>query len=478
MTRPRTMVMSILLAAAAAVGGCASSQEDDADPRTDQADARVRAKWGKGIDELPARKLDVISPHNENITDEFALAFRLYHAEEFGERAEIQWRDVGGGSSAIVRFIRNVYAESERSGIDVLWGGGDYYFQTLAKEGLLSPMKLRADFLATVPANLGGVPMYHHDAEKDVHLWCGSTLSGFGFIYNATMLRRCNLPVPKRWDDLLDPRFAGLISLGDPTRSGSAAMAFEMIVQSEPDWPRGWAKLLGILANAMRFTDSAGSAANAPALGEALVATCIDFYGSTRVAEAPDELFYVSPVGQTAFTPDPIAILKSPPHPEMAQRFVDFVLSRAGQSIWALPPGHPSGPSRCALGRLPIRRDVFEAHAGQILPWVQNPFEDTSTFQFDLKMRKVRFDVLRKLIMAAAIDNLKGLRAARAKLVATGFDPRLREELNRLPDNIATPAGIEDVNNRLKDPTQAERIVTDWTTFFREKYRRIAAGSP
>lgn len=470
--------MSIVLAAAAALVGCASSREDDADPRTDQADARVRAKWGKGIDELPLRKLDLISPNNENITNEFELAFRLYHAEEFGQRVEIQWRDVGGGSSAIVRFIRNIYADSDSPGIDILWGGGDYYFQKLAKEGLLSPMKLRADFLATVPADLGGVPLYHHDEEKNVHLWCGSTLSGFGFIYNAALLRRCNLPVPKQWDDLLDPRFAGLISLGDPTRSGSAATAFEMIVQSEPDWPRGWAKLLGILANAKRFTDSAGSAANAPALGEALVATCIDFYGSTRVAEAPDELFYLSPVGQTAFTPDPIAILKSPPHPEMAQRFVDFVLSQAGQSLWALPPGHPAGPSRRALGRLPIRRDVYEIHAGKLLPWVPNPYQAASALRLDLKMGRVRFAVLRNLVKAAAIDNLAGLRAARARLVETGFNAAVHEEFNRLPDNVATPAGIADINSRLKDATQADLIVGEWSTFFREKYHRIVTGSP
>ena len=180
MKNARTMAISILLTAAAVLVGCAPSPQDQADPRTDQADARVRAKWGKGIGELPAARLDIISPHNENITDEFDRAFRLYHAEQFGQRAEIQWRDVGGGSSAIVRFIRNVYANGGSPGIDILWGGGDYYFQKLAKEDLLAPMTLRADFLATVPAHLGGVPMYHHDTDKNVHLWCGSTLSGFG----------------------------------------------------------------------------------------------------------------------------------------------------------------------------------------------------------------------------------------------------------------------------------------------------------
>ena len=43
-------------------------------------------------------------------------------------------------------------------------------------------------------------------------------------------------------------------------------------------------------------------------------------------------LVYVSPTGQTAFSPDPIAILKNPPHPKLAQQFVDFMTSEQAQA--------------------------------------------------------------------------------------------------------------------------------------------------
>jgi spermidine/putrescine-binding protein len=257
-------------------------------------------------------------------------------------------------------------------------------------------------------------------------------------------------------------------------QSGSAAAAYEMIVQSAPTWPEGWAKLLAILGNAKRFLDSAGAAANGPVIGEAPVATCIDFYGATRIAEAPEELFYVSPRGQTAFSPDPIGILKNAPNPQIAQRLVDFVLSRRGQALWALRVGEKDGPIRNALGRQPIRRDVYRAFAGRMSAWIVDPYEAGNELKLDLQMRKVRFGVLRRLVRAAAIDNLPGLQAARRRLIETSFDPQRLADFNRLPENVATREKIVQVAALLGDKTQDERICTGWQRLFREKYKQVA----
>ncbi|MDK1031761.1 MAG: extracellular solute-binding protein, partial [Planctomycetia bacterium] len=406
---------------------------------------------------------------NENIQNEFTWAFSNFYAANYGRRVHIEWRNVGGGGSTIVRSLRNMYSRDDSPGIDILWGGGEFPFQKLADEGLLTPLKLSDDVLQNIPATLGGLEMY--DPRRR---WCGSAVSGFGFIFNATMLRRCGIEPPRRWEDLASPRFAGLLALADPTQSGSAAATYEMIVQSAPSWPEGWVRLLSILANARRFTDSAGDAANSPALGEALVATCMDFYGAIRVAEAPDELVYLSPAGQTAFSPDPIAILKNPPHPLLARRFVDFVLSRRGQALWALRVGEPDGPLRRPLGRQPIRRDVYRFYAGRMSPWIVNPYEAVGALKIDPKMRSVRFGVLRSLVRAAAVDNRTYLRAAYDRLIASGYERDRLAEFSRLPRNVSTHNGIAEVAKRLKDPTEAELIVTAWTVFFREKYRRVA----
>jgi len=472
--------------------GCRSESALPDDARTRDYDAKIRARWGKGLNDLPTLKLVAISAHNENITDEFGWAFSLHHALEHGAKVKIEWRQVGGGGGSIQQYLTNVYQNADTAEIDVVWGGGDILFSSLSKpvgkhaDGILQPINLPAETLEQIPPELAGQPLY------DKHLrWVGCALSGFGFLYNAGMLGKCayvdggerrvGIPPPGKWDDLGDRRFSDLLTLADPGQSGSATQAYRMIVVSEPTWPAGWAKLMGVLSNAKRFSDSAGSAANAPVLGDALVATCIDFYGILRVAESPDQLVYVSPPGQTVFTPDPIAILKNPPNPELAQRFAQFVLSRQGQALWALRVGVPDGPVRSVLGRQPIRRDVYEIYHDQMSPRLVNPYEAGQSMQIAPTMTGVDFNVLRALIVAAAIDNTDLMRQARATLNSLQADntrrndyQKLLDEFNRLPDDVATIELMSATAKRMKDPAARERITRNWRQFFRDKFLKVA----
>ena len=447
--------------------GCNRSTERANPQAAAQAEAIVE-RWERRWDELPTVKLVAISPHNTNIQNEYEWAFSVHHALKYGQAVDIEWRDVGGGGSAIMTYLRNVYAGADSSDIDVLWGGGEYMFARMAKEGVLQPMVISEDVERNIPAVFGGVQMRDPDG-----LWCGSAVSGFGFLCNRPVLGQLGIDTPELWDDLADPRMFGQVCLADPTQSGSAAAAYEMIVQSAPDWPSGWAKLLAVLSNAWRFEGSAGAAAKTPAWGAAAVATCIDFYGGNIAAEAPEDLIYVSPRGQTAFTPDPIGILKGAPNRELAQRFVDFVLSTRGQALFGLPVGAADGPARTALGRQPIRRDVYEIYAGKLSPGLVVPYQAGNEMALDVEIRGVRFGVLKQLVRAAAIDNLNDMRAAQRALIDHPSPQRLAE-FNRLPDNVATVEGIVDVAGKLRDPTEAERIISAWQEFFRNKYRRIA----
>jgi len=465
----RTFAVIAAIGLGTALSGCRSSGTTDAaQARRARVEKLVRDKWGKSLDELPVVKLSVISPHNKNIETEFEDAFSLDHAVAFGQRVDIEWNDVGGGSSTVLEYLRNVYAKAPTCGIDVVWGGGEYNFQKMAREGILQPMKISDDARANIPARFGGVDFIDPNGY-----WCGSAVSGFGFLYNKTYLKRLGIDPPKLWDDLGDARFFDLLALADPTQSGSAAAAYEMIVQSAPTWPAGWAKLLSILSNAKRFYDGASGAADA-VISEAPVATCIDFYGAMRVARYPDDLVYVSPRGQTAFSPDPIGILTNPPHGELAQRFVDFVLSARGQALWALRVGAPDGPVQFPLMRQPIRKDVYVRYAQYLSPWIVNPYEAGNEMQLDVEMRKIRFGVLKYLVRAAAIDNAQGIKAAKKKLIETHFEPTRLELFNALPADVATPRQIAQVAAKLSDTTAAEKILTDWQRFFRDKYRRVA----
>jgi ABC-type Fe3+ transport system substrate-binding protein len=459
----------LLIAVICAVSfGCSESPQPS-NGSVSKDDALVLEKFGKRLAELPEVKLVLISPHNTDIEREYEDAFSLHHAREYGQRVNIEWRDVGGGASAILHHLRNVYENSERSGIDIVWGGGDYNFGRMAEEGILQPMRLAADVTDNIPGTFGGLRMC-----DEARLWCGSAVSGFGIFYNKQLLQRLKLPEPSRWEDLGAPHFFDLVGLADPTQSGSAAASYEMIVQSGNTWQAGWAKLLSILGNAKKFYAGAGDAAEALPSGEAVVTTCIDFYGTNRMAKYPETLVYLSPKGQTSFNPDPIAILKNPPHPELAQRMVDFVLSEEGQALWALPVGHPKGPRLTALGRQPIRIDVYEKYAGQLVSSIVNPYEVGQTLELDAELWADSYGLLRQLVWAAAVRNLDYLKAAKKKLIDTDFDADRLSLFNRLPDNVATREAVAETNELLNDRKQRDIIVTDWVVFFRDQYEQVA----
>jgi len=117
----------------------------------------------------------VISPHWEGIRDETSRAFSAWHEKTFGEPAVIRWKNLGGGGSQIIKFLRGEYAAHASSGVDVLYGGGIDPFLELKKDGLLARCDLPADVLAAIPdANRSST--IRHDPLEDRNLRPSSAL--------------------------------------------------------------------------------------------------------------------------------------------------------------------------------------------------------------------------------------------------------------------------------------------------------------
>ncbi len=464
--------VTILVLTVLAVAGCKKPIDSVDDPRLAEVDKRIQARWGKRFDELPVVDLLILSPHKESIRNEYQWAFTLWHAEEFGQRVAIEWVDAGGSTSNL-EYVRNMYRASDTAGIDVLWGGGELAYIALAAEGHLDQLDLSEDVLTEVPAVFGGLPMVDSDRR-----WVGTAVSAFGFIYNRRRLEDQGIALPALWEDLASDRMYGQLCLADPTQSGSAKAAYEMIIQSQPDWPSGWAQLLGVWSNASAVVDNAGDATMAPVEGIAAVATAIDFYGTDTVANYPEELGFTLPAGQTVFTPDPIAILRNPPHRDLAQRFVGFVMSPRGQALLALPVGTEDGPIRDAIRRQPIRKDFYELYAGRWLPELVDPYAQGDEVILDQELRQAGSAVLPLLIKAAAIENDDELRAAREAIIAES-DPARRQamwaQMTTLPPDVRTVEQLREVSTiLLTDEMRAAEIRSAWRAFFRQRYLQIA----
>ena len=557
--------------------------------------------WRPGDPELV-----IISPHNEAVRYEFGEAFSRWHRAHYGKPVKLDWRVIGG-TTEIMRYLDSEYASSMQGfwkscgkawpaggeemmldrrfnpakpppgaatnetirarfetqkalvaafrgtddfavvscGLDLFFGGGTYDHDKAARQGLTVPPwrgdeRQRPEVVALVessPAKCGG-EIWRSDC------FFGTVLSTFGICYNLDRLHDLGVATPPvAWRDLADPHYFGQLGLADPTKSGSIAKAFEMIVneqcrhavadagfsdaqavqfeamiakakmpagQMPTNVPvayqeaieRGWVDGLNLLrllgANARYFTDSAGKVPMDVSAGAAAAGVAIDSYGrfqaqTERAPDGTERMQYVTPVGGSSVSADPISLLRGAPHRELAVRFIEFALSVDGQKLWNNKPGTPGGPLRYALRRLPIRRDFYPStHADETavcssnLPYFAdaladptvNPYALASQFTYQSRWTGEHFGIQRDLVRAMCMDSGDELRAAWRAILDHGGpekNPKAMALLMALPDK---PAPL-DWRSAVGFYANADRLqyLREWTAFFRANYRAALAAA-
>ncbi len=385
-------------------------------------------------------RLIILSPHNESIRQEFGEAFAAYWKKSTGRSIYVDWRTPGGTSE--IRMVLDAgYKAAEETGrkgigVDLFFGGGEPDFASQAKRGRLVPLTVfqkHPEWFGengVIPETFTGERYFPAD-----HTWVATCMSQFGICYNPDSLKRLALPVPAKWDDLADPRYAGSLALADPTKSGSVARAFELLVQNQiqlelakpgafPDaaisegWSNGLRLIQRLAANSRYFTDSASKIPHDVGQGNAAAGMCIDFYGRSYSEELTTRdgsfrVAWIAPKAGTTLSGDPVAVLKGAPHPELAQAFVEFCLTPAAQQLWFGKPGTPHGPVARALHRTPVRKDTYtpENLANSTMPDI-HPYTDPGNFTYRKDLTGSSFNTLRNLVKVMCIDSHEEMKSA------------------------------------------------------------------
>jgi len=347
-----------------------------------------------------ARRLIIVTPHNEQIRYEFARAFNAWHKKHHGEAVNVIY-NVPGGTSEIRRMLQAQFEaalEQNREpggNADLVFGGGSYEHSKL-KEGVTvtvngetratsisQPVTFSDAYLNKIyGANqIGNTHLYDSD-----RYWFGTALSGFGIVYNRDVLRELNMDEPTLWRDLCDRRLRGWVALVNPAQSGSVTTAFEAILHRR-GWATGWRIMRRAGANARYFSASSLRPPSDVSQGNAAMGVCIDFYGryqSQAIIDAGGgrRVGYVDPPKASTIDPDPISMLKNPLHPELARRFIRFCLSEQGQALWQFHRQSANtaqeadmlGPEKFELRRMPVRRMMYDKYIDRMIDQV-NPFE-------------------------------------------------------------------------------------------------------
>jgi ABC-type Fe3+ transport system substrate-binding protein len=427
---------------------------------------------------MPALSADnevvVLSPHWDGIKEETARAFSEWHQKTYGQPAVVRWREVGGGTSQMVRFLRSEYKTNPSAGIDVFYGGGVEPFLELEKDDLLTRYDPPADILSQIPAQLNGM-----EVIDPGHEWFGAAFSAFGIITNERVREAADLPEVQTWADLTDPRLAGWISASDPRASGSALQIYEIILQAY-GWEKGWAVLMEMSANVRSFLSSSAASAVETGFGDAAYGVAIDTYGEAQAGYYGSEnVSFVLPEGQTVINPDSIAILKNPPHPELAQHFLQFVLSRDGQLLWMLPKGSPGGATHNVINRMSVQPALYDELAGKT-PIRTNPFTMRSDFVYSNQLGSKRRAILSVLIASWMIDTHDLLVPAWKALNSPATQDLPESKQQALLAQLTAPPCTEAELLRLadtdwKDPVKRTALVNRWQTEAMDRYKSVLA---
>jgi iron(III) transport system substrate-binding protein len=420
----------------------------------------------------------------------------------------------GTTAEGISAEARAAFLNSDISvGVDLFFGGGSFDFIVQANAGNLVSSRIfqtHPDWFneEVIPSTFSGEPFYDKEGR-----WFGTALSAFGIIFNRDALARVGFDdIPKQWEDLADPRLFANVGLADPSKSGSSNKAFEMILQQqmqqleqtliaeglegealsqqvrEQGWLRGLGLIQRISANARYFTDSASKPSIDVSQGDCVAGMSIDFYGrfqeETLVRRGGGNRFgYITPVGGSTVSVDPIGILRGAPNHEVAERFVEFVLSPEGQSLWDLRVGTANGPRRYALRRQPVRREFYEEPLNSLRsdPDVL-PYLDAESFIYRAEWTARLFSPLRFIIKTAFIDVHSDLVDAWGAIIEAQNEGRHADAeaaMAILGDlsivDYATASGR--IRDTLRDQNKLLEVhlTNELTRHFREQYRRAAS---
>ncbi|MCX7777182.1 MAG: extracellular solute-binding protein [Armatimonadetes bacterium] len=412
-----------------------------------------------------ALTLVIVSPHWDGIQREFTLAFQEHYKRRFKKHVEIRFPDVGGTSQCL-RYIRTSFKESPSGiGADMFWGGGIDPHIELKRDGLLSQYKPPEEILKRIPKHIAGMPLYDED-----YYWFGTALSGFGILFNKVVLNEHRLPEPKEWADLSDPKFYGWIELTDPRQSGVAHMMFEIILQAY-GWKKGFEVIAMMSGNARVYNRGSQEPVESVANGQAACAPTIDFYAWSKIAEVGSKILgFVYPKDMTVINPDGIAILRGAPNRDVAEEFVNFVLSKSGQMLWMLPRGARGGPREFTLARMSILPDLYEELRTKSIVDV-NPFEWKTSMHYDAKLGADRWEFINSLIGAFFVDAHKQVQEAFSALIEAGMPKELLKEFAQVPVDEAQAMKL--AKRWVKEKLLSSRYEAEWASLAQARYKRI-----
>ena len=242
--------------------------------------------------------------------EEEYLAAACEHFEElYGVKVQYQRLSTGEVQSKIEE-------ENGNPSGDVWFGGTTDPYNVAASEGLLEAYEAQnADHLMS--------DMYR-DADG---YWYGIYKGILGFMVNTDELSRMGVDEPKDWQDLLDPKYKGLVWLSNYNTAGTAKLVINTMIQKYGH-DEGIKYLVDLDKNIEVYTKSGSGPSKNVGTGECVVGIGFLHDGITQIVDnGYGNVSLIIPSSGTSFEIGATAIFKGCKHPNAAKLWIEYALS-------------------------------------------------------------------------------------------------------------------------------------------------------
>lgn len=264
---------------------------------------------------LAAQKFIVYTSMKESLIGQVKEAFVKKHPE-----VDMDYQSAGAG-----KIMAKIAAERESGKImaDVLWTSEVPDFYHLRSQGQLET------YISPETKNILN-PLVDYDGT-----FTPARLGTLGVAYNTRFVKEA----PATWQDLMKPAFKGAYGIANPALSGTSYMSVAMLVKAF-----GWEYIEKLRANGAKMGKGSGQVVDDTASGDLVASLAVDYITNDKIEKGATIALAYPP--EMLVIPSPVAIFKGTPNLDAAKKFVDFLLSREGQTIIANE------------GTLPVRADV------------------------------------------------------------------------------------------------------------------------
>ena len=212
-------------------------------------------------------------------------------------------------------IVSKLIAEKDNPVADVVWGTAVTSLLNLDDYNLIEPY---------TPQGADKLLKQFKDKEEQLR-WAGIDVPEAAILVNTDMCKKLGIEVPKSYEDLIKPEYKGLITMPDPTASGTGLLIVNGILQIMGE-EKGWEYLDKLNENMSSYQSSGSKPAKMAATGECAIGISMG-YRCVSLKNEGNPVEVVFPTEGSGWDVEANCLIKKADIKPAAKTFLDWAVS-------------------------------------------------------------------------------------------------------------------------------------------------------